>query len=260
MKAVHLALSHFRTTLHLKSLVLATDNTTVVACLKNQGGTHCFNLYSLSREILLCWEPQIQLVVRHIPGHLNVLADTLSRSLTPVNTEWELLQVIFNAISLLWGSSSSGSVCYVSEPQAGHFRFSSSRSSSIRCRRNVNLLERNVRLRVPSLQISFPSPSKGGSGIFQDHSYCTGLAKTSLVHRSAASLVCKITSSTEIVYDAKWSIFVNWCVGREIDPIKVSVQQLANFFVHLFEDKGLLPSTIKGYRSSITRTNYFWWN
>jgi hypothetical protein len=41
--------------------------------------------------------------VRHIPGHLNVLADTLSRSLAPVNTEWELLQVIFNAISLLWG-------------------------------------------------------------------------------------------------------------------------------------------------------------
>jgi hypothetical protein len=31
MKAVHLALSHFRATLHLKSLVLATDNTTVVA-------------------------------------------------------------------------------------------------------------------------------------------------------------------------------------------------------------------------------------
>jgi hypothetical protein len=109
------------------------------------------------------------------------------------------------------------------------------------------------------------------------------LAKTSLVHRSAASLVCKTTSSssqsestvsaerknnasksrepasarmvtllkgirqkgfsvratnhiskvvrqsTEIVYDEKWSIFVNWCVGREIDPIKVSVQQLADF-------------------------------
>jgi hypothetical protein len=104
MKAVHLALSHFRTTLHLKSLVLATNNTTVVAYLKeNQGGTHCFSLYSLCREILfLCSELQIQLVVRYIPGHLNVLADTLSRSLAPVNTEWELLQVIFNAISHLW--------------------------------------------------------------------------------------------------------------------------------------------------------------
>jgi hypothetical protein len=88
MKAIHLALSHFRTTLHLKSLVLATNNTTVVAYLTNQGGTHCFNLYSLCREILLlCSELQIQLVVRHIPGHLNVLADTLSRSLAPVNTE-----------------------------------------------------------------------------------------------------------------------------------------------------------------------------
>ena len=206
------------------------------------------------------------------------------------------------------GSSLSGSLCYVSEPQAGHFRFSSSRTSSIRCRRNVNLLERNVCLRIPSLQVSFPSPSKGVSGILQDHSYCTGLAKPSLVHRSAASLVCTTTSSssqnestvsaerkntasksrepasarmvtlrkgirqkgfsvratnhiskavqqsTEIVYDAKWSIFVDWCVGQEIDPLKVSVQQLADFFVHLFEDKGLLPSTIKGYRSSITRT------
>jgi hypothetical protein len=104
MKAVHLALSHFRTTLHLKSLVLATDNTTVVTYLKNQGGIHCFNLYSLCREILLlCSELQIQLVVRHVPGHLNVLAGTLSCSLTPVKTEWELLQVIFNAFSLPLG-------------------------------------------------------------------------------------------------------------------------------------------------------------
>jgi hypothetical protein len=63
-----------------------------------------------------------------------------------------------------------------------------------------------------------------------------------------------VRQSTEIVYDAKWSIFVDWCVGREIDPIKVSVQQLADVFVHLVEDKGILPSTIKGYRSSITRT------
>ena len=98
----------FRTTLHLKSVVLATDYTTVVAYLKNQGGTHCFSLYSLCREILLlCWELQIQLVVRHIPGHLNVLADILSRSLAPVNTEWELLQVMFNAsvffgVVLIW--------------------------------------------------------------------------------------------------------------------------------------------------------------
>jgi hypothetical protein len=151
MKAVHLALSHFRT-LHLKSLVLATDNTTVVAYLKNQGGTHCFSLYSLCREILLrCSELQIQLVVRHIPGHLNVLADTL---VTLSSTSEHGMGITTSNVQChqsSLGSFSSGSVCYVSEPQAGYFRFSSSRSSSIRCRRNVNLLERNACLRSPSL-------------------------------------------------------------------------------------------------------------
>jgi hypothetical protein len=59
-----------------------------------------------------------------------------------------------------------------------------------------------------------------------------------------------VRQSTEIVYDAKWSIFVNWCVGREIDPIKVSVQQLADLFVHLFEDKGGRRSGLAHERGS----------
>ncbi|CAG2215350.1 unnamed protein product [Mytilus edulis] len=88
-----------------KSLVLATDNTTVVAYLRNQGGTHCYELYLLAREILLlCNHLHLQIVVRHVPGKLNVLADALSRTLTPVNTEWELLQSVFQAITLQWGS------------------------------------------------------------------------------------------------------------------------------------------------------------
>jgi ribonuclease HI len=93
MRAVLLALSHFKLCLESLSIVLATDNTTVVAYLKNQGGTHCYALYQLAKDVLiLCSQFQIRLVVRHIPGHLNVLADSLSRSLVPVNTEWELHQ------------------------------------------------------------------------------------------------------------------------------------------------------------------------
>ena len=46
------------------------------------------------------------------------------------------------------------------------------------------------------------------------------------------------------MYDAKLNIFSDWCVGREIDPFKISVQQLADFLVFLFEVKGLAPSTI----------------
>jgi hypothetical protein len=44
MKAV-LALSHLQSLLQNKSLVLASDNTTTVAYLQNQGGTHCYKLY-----------------------------------------------------------------------------------------------------------------------------------------------------------------------------------------------------------------------
>ena len=102
MKAVLLALSHFQSLLQNKALVLALDNTTVVAYL--QGGNHCYKLYLLAREILLLDDHlRLHLVVRHVPGKLNVLADSLSRKLAPVNTEWELLQSICQAITLQWG-------------------------------------------------------------------------------------------------------------------------------------------------------------
>ena len=105
MRAVLLALTHFKLCLKSQSVLLATDNTTVVAYLKNQGGTHCHSLYLLARDVLLlCSQYQIYLVVRHIPGHLNVLADSLSRSLAPVNTEWELHSAVFQAIVLHWGN------------------------------------------------------------------------------------------------------------------------------------------------------------
>jgi hypothetical protein len=94
MRAVLLSLRHFQE---------ATDNTTVVAYLQNQGGTHSFSLYLLCREImLLCDSLQTVLTVRHIPGNQNLIADALSRFRVPVNTKWELHPVIFQAITLIW--------------------------------------------------------------------------------------------------------------------------------------------------------------
>jgi hypothetical protein len=105
MRAVLLALSHFKLCLESLSIVLTTDNKTVVAYLKNQGGTHCCTLYQLAKDVLiLCSQFQIRLVVRHIRGRLNILADSLSRSLAPVNTEWELHQAVFQSIVLHWGN------------------------------------------------------------------------------------------------------------------------------------------------------------
>ena len=52
--------------------------------------------------MLLCDSLQTVLTVRHVPGNQNLIADALSRFRVPVNTEWELHPVIFQAITLIW--------------------------------------------------------------------------------------------------------------------------------------------------------------
>ena len=58
-------------------------------------------------------------------------------------------------------------------------------------------------------------------------------------------------SSTRTVYEAKWSVFVRWCETSQVDFRSPSVNQIADFLVHLFQEKNLQPSTIDGYRSAI---------
>ena len=57
--------------------------------------------------------------------------------------------------------------------------------------------------------------------------------------------------STRTVYEAKWSVFVRWCEASQVDFRSPSTKQIADFFLHLFQDKNLQPSTIDGYRSAI---------
>ncbi|VDI25971.1 Hypothetical predicted protein [Mytilus galloprovincialis] len=103
MRAVFLSLRQFQAVIQGQSLLVATDNSTVVAYLQNQGGTHSFSLYHLSKEILLlCHSLNIFLSVRHVPGSQNLLADALSRSRVPVNTEWEIHPSVFQEIILRW--------------------------------------------------------------------------------------------------------------------------------------------------------------
>ena len=57
--------------------------------------------------------------------------------------------------------------------------------------------------------------------------------------------------STRSVYEAKWAVFVRWCKAHQVDFHSPSVEQIADFLLHLFQDKKLQPSTIDGYRSAI---------
>ena len=49
--------------------------------------------------------------------------------------------------------------------------------------------------------------------------------------------------STRSVYEAKWTIFTKWA-----PPLKV----IADFLLHLFQDRKLQPGTIDGYKSAIS--------
>ena len=57
--------------------------------------------------------------------------------------------------------------------------------------------------------------------------------------------------STRSIYDSRFSKFSEWCKSRKRALAEVTIQEIADFLLELFE-KGLLVNTIKGYRSAIS--------
>ena len=57
--------------------------------------------------------------------------------------------------------------------------------------------------------------------------------------------------SSRAVYSARWTLFRTWCEQNQVDVSSPSIPRIADFLLHLFEEKGLQPSTISGYRTAI---------
>ncbi|XP_070196457.1 uncharacterized protein [Littorina saxatilis] len=100
LEAVARALAEFWPSLQAKHVRLFTDNTTVAAYLNKQGGSRSPSLSSRTCEILVwCWQHQITLTARYLPGSLNTLADALSRSDRVLQSEWTITH---GALLRLW--------------------------------------------------------------------------------------------------------------------------------------------------------------
>ena len=158
--AVKYALLAFQTSLQKKSVLLMSDNATVVADLHNQGGTKSIPLYRVSKEILLFAHRLHMVKVKHIPGERNALADLLSRKGKVIHT------VDTQAVSSgchLWGMGETQprSVCYTAEQQASGLDVSHGRPSSSGNGCSVDVMERDVRLRFPSVCDIGESARKG---------------------------------------------------------------------------------------------------
>ena len=103
LKAVSLALRDFKDQCQHQTVLVATDNSTVVAYINKQRGTHSAEMCALLWKIMTwCHHYHITLKARHIPGCLNVMADLLSRSNQVQSTEWSLHPQVFKQICRKW--------------------------------------------------------------------------------------------------------------------------------------------------------------
>ena len=67
----------------------------------------------------------------------------------------------------------------------------------------------------------------------------------------AAQIEAPQRGSARSVYEAKWTIFTKWCLSNQVDFRAPPLKAIADFLLHLFQDRKLQPSTIDGYRPPI---------
>ena len=100
LEAVSRALIHFSNLVTGRRVLVRTDNTTVVAYINKQWGTHSFPLWRQSWLLFQCAIREgVSLQATHLPGILNIRADILSRQGQVQTTfEWQLNPLVFQQI------------------------------------------------------------------------------------------------------------------------------------------------------------------
>ena len=164
LKAVFLALKSLKHLCKCQIVLVATDNTTVVSYINKEGGMKSGSLCALLWRILSwCHHREIILRARHIPGHLNVIADKLSRHRHV-------------------GDSTDRPVRHQIQQQIGQVCVSGSGPGSMGCRCPESPMGDSGRV---SLSTGL-SPGEGSvqsdrPGLSQDDPHCTGLAQHVMV-------------------------------------------------------------------------------
>ena len=106
LKAVYLTLRHFLPQLKGYTVLIRSDNTTVVQYIAKEGGTRSPRLCYLTWDIWqLARANNIILKSAHVAGVLNVLADRLSRGRIHVRpSEWSLHSTVVHRLFQIWGT------------------------------------------------------------------------------------------------------------------------------------------------------------
>ena len=307
LKAVFLALKEFRTLCCNKTVLIATDNTTVVAYINKEGGMKSGSLSALLWRILSwCTRQQVTLRARHIPGRLNVIADKLFRLGQTIQTEWSLHPEVFQAICSRWhqpqvdlfatrfNNKLPQFVSPVSDPHTwavdalslswedlDPYTFPPAailgkvveKLQDYPCNRiiliapgwpnmpwfwdlvamvqsNPTVSAQHTKLSVSAIQ---PGPSQEP---VKSEPTCLAPRASAIKEQGfseavAARIEAPQRGSTRSVYEAKWTIFTKWCLSNQVAFRAPPLKAIADFLLHLFQDRKLQPGTIDGYRSAI---------
>ena len=104
--AILFAVQGFLPHLRGQTVAVYSDNSTALAYLRKQGGTRSSSLNAVAQELLrLCESQSVRLLPQFIPGHLNVLADSLSRRSQVLGSEWTLCPQAFAELLRRWPSA-----------------------------------------------------------------------------------------------------------------------------------------------------------
>ena len=105
LEAVRLALLHWGPHWSNQTVRVYCDNSTAVAYIRKQGGTHSQALFHKTLELYqLLDQYVITLIPTHLPGARNVTADALSRLSQPSPTEWRLQTETLNKLFYVFGT------------------------------------------------------------------------------------------------------------------------------------------------------------
>ena len=263
-QAIWLGLRAFSQRVENTRVALMSDNTSAVAYLRNQGGTKSLAMNDLATDICLWSEKRgMTLVPRYLPGHLNVLADHLSRRGQILKTEWSLNQTVADRIFRAWGRPSDKPDKGLSKQ--GQNRKRRDRPDSARLAqpgvvsgpiRSLDRLSNNSPTSAETAQADLLTPLSSASVASQPSRLVVikGFHKERGFSEAVAQMLAiSQRQSSAGVYESKWKVFGEWCHVKQINPVKAIVQQLADFLIFLFEEKKLAISSIQGYRSCISK-------
>ena len=190
LKAVLLALKEFQALCTNNTVLIATDNTTVVAYINKEGGMKSGPLCALLWRILTwCTRKQVTLKARHIPGHLNMIANKLSRLGHTIQTEWSLGPDVFQAIMPPVAPTHCGPVCHQVQQQASTVCLTRPRPPDMGSGCSQPVIGRTGSVCLPtSSHLGQSGGEVTGLPLQQNHTDCTGMAQHALVLGSSGNV------------------------------------------------------------------------